>query len=184
MVLLVNMHLIKGTYFPMWPGWVQGNSDGPLAPMVRAYRTRNIHNNYYRVSTLCQSEIVSHRWFIERGIFIITISAFLLCVWNEEYTRHVCISTSLYSPIEPLEWHHFLLVPIEPLVPMDHLNCAVSSQVTWENNLSPLNEMHIHQWNHWNDISFYWYQLYHWYHWTIGLTNRIRLCILDMCDVL
>ena len=37
--------------------------------------------------------------------------------------------------------------------------------------------MHIHQQNHWNDILFYWYQSYHW---TIGLTNRIRLCILDM----
>ena len=35
--------------------------------------------------------------------------------------------------------------------------------------------------NHWNDILFYWYQSYHWYQWTIGLTNRIRLCILDMC---
>ena len=22
-------------YFPMWPGWVQGNSNGPLVPMVR-----------------------------------------------------------------------------------------------------------------------------------------------------
>ena len=41
--------------------------------------------------------------------------------------------------------------------------------------------MHIHQQNHWNDILFYWYQSYHWYQWTIGLTNRIRLCILDMC---
>ena len=41
--------------------------------------------------------------------------------------------------------------------------------------ISPLNEMHIHQQNHWNDIPFYWYQ------WTIGLTNRICLCILDMC---
>ena len=27
----------------------------------------------------------------------------------------------------------------------------------------------------------YWYQSYHWYQWTIGLTNRIRLCTLDMC---
>ena len=35
--------------------------------------------------------------------------------------------------------------------------------------------------NHWIDILFYWYQSYHWYQWTIGLTNRIRLCILDMC---
>ena len=61
----------------MWSGWVQGNSIGPLVPMVRlvpiengvmawaidseamrAYRTRNIHNNYKRVSTLCESEIV------------------------------------------------------------------------------------------------------------------------------
>ena len=38
--------------------------------------------------------------------------------------------------------------------------------------------MHIHQQNHWNDTLFYWY---HWYQWTISLTNRIRLCILDMC---
>ena len=37
--------------------------------------------------------------------------------------------------------------------------------------------MHL---NHWNDVLFYWYQSYHWYQWTIGLTNRIRLCILDM----
>ena len=43
--------------------------------------------------------------------------------------------------------------------------------------------MHIHQQNHLNDIIFYWYQSYHWYQWTIGLTNRIRLCILDMCGV-
>ena len=85
------------------------------------------------------------------------------------------------TPIEPLEWHPFLLVPIIPLVPMDHRNCPVPSQVTWENNLSPLNEMHLQQQNHWNDILFYWYQSYHWYQWTIGLTNRICLCILDMC---
>ena len=32
-----------------------------------------------------------------------------------------------------------------------------------ENNLSPLNEMHIHQQNHWNDMLFYWYQ------WAIGI---------------
>ena len=43
--------------------------------------------------------------------------------------------------------------------------------------------MHIHQQNHWNDIIFYWYQSYHWYQWTMGLTNHIRLCILDMCGV-
>ena len=30
-----------------------------------------------------------------------------------------------------------------------------------ENNRSPFNEMHIHQYNHWNDIIFYWYQSYH-----------------------
>ena len=34
----------------------------------------------------------------------------------------------------------------------------------------------------WNDILFYWYQSYHWYQWTIGLTNRICLCVLDMCE--
>ena len=64
---------------------------------------------------------------------------------------------------------------------MDHWNCPVPSQVTWENNQSPLNEMHIHQQNHWNDTIFYWY---HWYQWTISLTNHIRLCILDMCVTL
>ena len=36
MVLLVNMHLIKGIkIFSMWSNWVQGNSDGPLVLMVR-----------------------------------------------------------------------------------------------------------------------------------------------------
>ena len=29
-------------------------------------------------------------------------------------------------------------------------------------------------------MASFWYQSYHWYKWTIGLTNRIRLCILDM----
>ena len=67
---------------------------------------------------------------------------------------------------------------------MDHRNYPVPSQVTWENNQSPLNEMHIHRQNHWNDILFYWYQAYHWYQWTISLTNRICLCILDMCGYL
>ena len=43
--------------------------------------------------------------------------------------------------------------------------------------------MHIHQQNQWDYIIFYWYQSYHWYQWTMGLTNRIRLCILDMCGV-
>ena len=109
---------------------------------------------------LCESEIVLRGWLIEREIIIIS---------------HGKIYSDAYSPTEPLEWHHFLLVPIVPLVPMDHWNCPVPNQVTWENNLSPLNEMYIHQQNHWNDIPFYWYQ------WTIGLTNRICLCILDMC---
>ena len=63
-----------------------------------------------------------------------------------------------YSPIEPLEWHHFLLVSIVPFVPMDHWNSPLPSQTTWENNLSHLNEMHIHQWNHWNRVLFHWYQ--------------------------
>ena len=42
--------------------------------------------------------------------------------------------------------------------------------------------MHMHQQNHWNRVRFYWYQSYHWHQWTISLTNRIRLCLLDMCD--
>ena len=42
--------------------------------------------------------------------------------------------------------------------------------------------MHMHQQNHWNRVLFYWYQSYHWHQWTISLTNRIRLCLLDMCD--
>ena len=67
---------------------------------------------------------------------------------------------------------------------MDHWNCPVPNQVTWENNLSPLNEMHIHQQNHWNRVLFYWYQSYHWHQWTISLTNRIRLCLLDTCALL
>ena len=43
MVLLVNVHLIKGDldYFPMRPGWVQGNSDGPLLPMARLVPIEN-----------------------------------------------------------------------------------------------------------------------------------------------
>ena len=45
-----------------------------------AYRTRNIHNNYKRVSTLCESEIVLRGWLIDRGTFKITVSAFLLGV--------------------------------------------------------------------------------------------------------
>ena len=44
--------------------------------------------------------------------------------------------------------------------------------------------MHMYQQNHWNMVLFYWYQSYHWYQWTISLTNRIRLCILDMCGIL
>ena len=32
----------------------------------------------------------------------------------------------------------------------------VPSQATRENNLSPLNETHFNQKNHWNDIIFYW----------------------------
>ena len=42
--------------------------------------------------------------------------------------------------------------------------------------------MHMHQQNHWNRVLFYWYQSYHRYQWTISLTNRIRLCLLDMCE--
>ena len=51
--------------------------------------------------------------------------------------------------------------------------------ITWENNLSPLNEMHINQQNHWNEIIFYWYQSYHWYQWThflSPLTSMESIC--------
>ena len=46
-----------------------------------------------------------------------------------------------------------------PYTQLDHM----------ENNLNPLNEMHIHQQNHLNDVLFCWYQLHHWYRWTIGI---------------
>ena len=36
MVLLVNTY-----YSLVWPGWVQGNSDGPLVPMVRLVPIEN-----------------------------------------------------------------------------------------------------------------------------------------------
>ena len=62
------------------------------------------------------------------------------------------------------------------------LPCTQLDHIRKFNNLSPLNEMHIHQQNHWNDILFYWYQSYHWYQWTISLTNRIRLGILEIVN--
>ena len=37
-VLLVNMHL---NYFLMWSGWVHGNFNGPLVPMVRLVPIEN-----------------------------------------------------------------------------------------------------------------------------------------------
>ena len=46
--------------------------------------------------------------------------------------------------------------------------------LNWESNRSPLNEMHIHQQNHWNDILFYWYQSYHWYQWTIEIDESYQ----------
>ena len=50
---------------------------------------------------------------------------------------------------------------------MDHWNCPVPSYTKSENNLSPLNEMHINQYNHWNRVLFHWYQSYHWYQWSL-----------------
>ena len=43
LVVLMNMYLVKGTldYFVMWCGWVQGNSDGPLVPMVQLVPLEN-----------------------------------------------------------------------------------------------------------------------------------------------
>ena len=65
----------------MWSSWVQGNSDGPLVPMVR-----------------------------------------LVPIEND-------------------------VIPVVLLVNMHFIKgtSIIFSQVTWENNLSPLNEMHIHQ---------------------------------------
>ena len=72
----------------MWPGWVLGNSDGRLVTMVG-----------------------------------------LVPIEND-------------------------VIPMVLLVNMHFIKgtSIIFSQVTWENNLSPLNEMHIHQQNHWNDI--------------------------------
>ena len=133
-----------------------------------AYRTRNIHNNYQRVSTLCESEIVLRGQLIERGTFIITISAFLLgvkanlfCIYglyNEEYPWHVCISTSLYSPIT-IGITSFSI----------GTNRTIGTNGPSELPCTQPGQMHIHQQNHWNDVLFYWYQSCHWYQWTIGL---------------
>ena len=117
-----------------------------------------------------------------RRIHLLMISGLHPLPWKNSRSLNVSLSLinmwidgdfyfimDAYSPIEPLEWHHFLLVPIVPFVPMDHWNCPVPSQTTWENNLSLLNEMHIHQQNHWNKVPFYWYQSYYLYQWTIGI---------------
>ena len=41
MVVLVNMHLIKGTFAPATQLKLQGNSNGPLVPMVQFVPMRN-----------------------------------------------------------------------------------------------------------------------------------------------
>ena len=163
------------------------------------YRSRNIHNNYQCVFTWCKSELVLHRWLIERRIHMACLY-FDLALFTNRTIGMTSFSIGTNRTIGtngPSEL---------PCTQPDHMG-----------NLSPLNKMHIHQqnhWNdvlfywyqsyhwyqwtigsalyparsrgkiiqnHWNDIIFYWYQSYHWYQWTIGLTNRIRLCILDMC---
>ena len=45
-----------------------------------AYRTRNIHNNYSALLLGVKANLSLRGWLIERGIFIIIISAFLLGV--------------------------------------------------------------------------------------------------------
>ena len=104
-----------------------------------------------------------------RNIHNITTSAFLLGVKANLF----CIDGFIERRI------HMACLLISTSAPMNHWSCPVPSQVTWENNLSPLNERRIY---HWNDILFYWVIpiLSHWYQRTMGLTNRIRLCILDM----
>ena len=47
---------------------------------------------------------------------------------NEMHSPSRTTQWDVYSPIESLEWHPSLLVPIVPLVPMDHRNCPVPSQ--------------------------------------------------------
>ena len=54
------------------------------------------------------------------------------------------------------------VIPMVLLMNMHLINLA-------KYNRSPLNEMHIHQQNHWNDIIFYWYQSHHWYQRTIEI---------------
>ena len=62
----------------------------------------------------------------------LNVSLSLINIWID---RSFYFLMDAYSPIEPLEWHHFLLVPVVPFVPMDHWNCPLPSQTTWENNL-------------------------------------------------
>ena len=89
------------------------------------------------------------------------------------FCRWICISLRglwLFSDVVLLGTEQFQwppLVPMVRLIPMEKHPIPMVLSVN----------MHL---NHWNDILFYWYQSYHWYQWTIGLTNRIRLCILDM----
>ena len=86
-----------------------------------------------------------------RRIHLLMISGLHPLPWKNSRSLNVSLSLiniwidgdfyflmDAYSPIEPLEWHHFLLVPIVPFVPMDHWNCPLPSQTTWENNLTLL----------------------------------------------
>ena len=68
----------------MWCGWVQGNSNGPLVPMVRLVPLENdvipmvLLVNMHLILSCgvagCKSELVLRGWLIERGIFIIIIA--------------------------------------------------------------------------------------------------------------
>jgi len=66
MVLLVD--LIKGTYFVMWCGWVQGNSDGPMVQLV-PLENSNGSAGEYAFNPLSSSKIpgtlLVHHYFIE-----------------------------------------------------------------------------------------------------------------------
>ena len=70
------------------------------------------------------------------------------------------------------------LVPVEkdviPMVLLVNMHLIKGTYIIFpcdlaKYNRSPLNEMHIHQQNHWNDIIFYWYQSHHWYQRTIEI---------------
>ena len=95
------------------------------------------------------------------------------CIWQALFSAVACdeahdwvrrINVLMISGLHPLSWkNRCLLVTIGFFQNIKRVSLV-------HDNRSALNEMHIHQENHWNDIIFYWYQSYHWYQWTIRIT--------------